>query len=286
MPIYNASRWLEETLESLLQQTFRDFELIVSDNASEDDSVRIVESIAARDQRIRLIRQPRNIGANRNYGAVLAAARGELFKWASSNDLCAPAFFERCVAGLDAAPDAVLAYPRTRIFTDDPESGQIYDRDFALLEADSSRRFRNLFYRIELNNAMNGVIRRAALLAALPMGNFRSADILLMAELALRGKYILVDEPMFLRRMSPEAATSKRGVVEADRHLVPAATRPLRWQHWLYQMRMLRIAMRASPSARDFLRCIKFVLGRTIAARGNLIADVTAAFRSNYKPIA
>jgi glycosyltransferase involved in cell wall biosynthesis len=277
MPVYNAEPWLADAIEALRQQTFRDFELIVSDNASSDGSPRILAELANTDARIRVLRQDRNIGANGNYRAVLAAARGDLFKWASANDLCAPRFLEVCVRSLDGDPGAVLSYPRTLLFDTSTADGALYEHDFELRSDDRARRFVDLLSTIRLNNAMNGVIRREALLRSLPMGNFRSADILLMAELALLGKFVFVDEPLFFRRMSPEAATSKRGIVEADQHLVPSATRPLLWQHWRYQLRLLRIVGRAAPYDASWWRIVRHAFRRISWARSQLAFDVNNA---------
>jgi hypothetical protein len=115
------------------------------------------------------------------------------------------------------------------------------------------------------------------------MGTFRSADILLMCELALLGKYALVDEPLFYRRMSPAAATSLRGIVEADAHLVPGSTRPLLWQHWQYQLRLLQIVVRSRPYDKSWWRIIHHALRRVSWARSDLAFDVHDALSRAVK---
>src|SRR5688572_28453549 len=97
MPVYNAQSWVAESIESILRQTFADFELIISDNASTDRTYEICAGFARSDPRVRLSRHVLNVGAIRNYRAVLASAHGEYFKWASSNDLFAPSFVAKCV---------------------------------------------------------------------------------------------------------------------------------------------------------------------------------------------
>ena len=129
MPAYNAARWIGAAIESILGQSFRDFELIISDNASTDDTLAICQRYASADARIRVVANPQNIGANRNYFAVLRAARGRYFKWASSNDLCAPTFIEKCIAALEREPSAVLAAPRTWLFQESPADATPYERD-------------------------------------------------------------------------------------------------------------------------------------------------------------
>lgn len=277
MPVYNAEPWLAESIGALQEQTFQDFELIISDNASSDRSLQIAERLASVDSRIRIVRQSRNIGANGNYLAVLDAARANLFKWASANDLCAPLFIQRCVEALDRHPDAILAYPRTLLIERAIEDGVPCEYDFDLVSNDRAQRFIDLFSTMRWNNAMNGVVRREQLLRALPMGNFRNADILLMAELALLGKYVLIDEPLFYRRMSSAAATSMRGRVEADRHLVPNVKRPLLWQSWRYQFQLLRIVGRATPYDASWLRIATHAIRRASWARGDLALDVNSA---------
>src|SRR5262245_51238969 len=87
MPVYNGSRYLEATIRSVLAQTFTDFELVISDNVSTDDTVAIIERLMREDGRIRLVRNDRNRGAFFNYRRVFNESRAKLFKWCSSNDL-------------------------------------------------------------------------------------------------------------------------------------------------------------------------------------------------------
>lgn len=277
MPAYNSSKWIGAAIESILDQSFGDFELIISDNASTDSTYAICERYARQDSRIRLLRNPVNIGANRNYLAVLAQARGSYFKWASSNDVCAPAFLQRCVEALEADRSAVLAYPLTTLFELDIADGEAYDRDFELLSDEASQRLTALLDSIRLNNAFNGVIRRAALQAAAPMGNFQRADIVLMAELALLGRFQLVRERLFFRRMSEDSATRLKTPKQVDQHLSPQAVRPLQWQNWLYHFALLRAALRQGPLTANSLTALGHVLRRMRWSRGGLINDVSEA---------
>ncbi len=87
MPVYNGERFVREALDSLLAQTFTDFELLISDNASTDGTEMICREYADRDPRIRFVRQVENIGALANFEFVMRQARGEYFMWAASDDL-------------------------------------------------------------------------------------------------------------------------------------------------------------------------------------------------------
>ena len=86
MPVYNGEHFIREALDSLLAQTFTDFELIISDNASTDDTEEICQNYASKDSRIRYIRQSKNLGASCNFEFVLDEAVGEYFMWAAHDD--------------------------------------------------------------------------------------------------------------------------------------------------------------------------------------------------------
>ena len=111
--VYNGAKYLDQAIQSVLAQTFTDFELIISDNASTDSTEDVCREYAARDPRVRYTRSARDLGPAENYNRCFRAARGEYFKWHAHDDVCLPTFLERCVATLDAAPGAVLCMPAT-----------------------------------------------------------------------------------------------------------------------------------------------------------------------------
>lgn len=101
LPVYNGEPFIRETLESLLMQTFTDFELIISDNASTDETETICRKYSEKDDRIRYVRQATNLGPYPNFEFVLHEAVGEYFMWAAADDLLKPTFIERLVSILD-----------------------------------------------------------------------------------------------------------------------------------------------------------------------------------------
>jgi len=104
MPVFNGEKYIKEALDSLLSQTFADFELIISDNASTDDTEAICREYAARDMRIRYIRQAQNLGAAANFKAVMDESVGEYFMWAACDDIRSPDFLEENLNFLRANP--------------------------------------------------------------------------------------------------------------------------------------------------------------------------------------
>lgn len=87
MPVYNEELFIRKALDSLLAQTYGDFEIIISDNASTDATAEICKEYLQRDRRIRYIRQSQNLGGYHNFLFAFKEARGEYFMWAAADDL-------------------------------------------------------------------------------------------------------------------------------------------------------------------------------------------------------
>jgi glycosyltransferase involved in cell wall biosynthesis len=259
MPVYNGEPWLPESLASLLQQTWCDFVLVISDNASTDATAQICREAASRDSRVRYLRNDHNIGAFRNYNRVFQEARTPFFKWAAANDLCAPTFLERCLAGFDTCPDAVLVAPRTVIFADDPAHGERFRGDPDVQDASPVRRFKRVLAEVGLANIFNGVIRSDALRTTGLNGTYLRSDKVLLAELALRGKLVCLPDYLFFRRMTSEASTSRktetglRDFFSMEDHDVLAAP------DWDFCRHCLGAVLRAPITVTERLRCAAYV---------------------------
>ena len=122
MPTYNHSNLITRAIESLLNQSFHDFELIISDNASSDDTQIICQAYASRDPRIRYIRKPINIGAAANFEFVLKSARGIFFMWAASDDWWDQKFLETLHCGFKNHPECAAMFCTCALMTPDIES--------------------------------------------------------------------------------------------------------------------------------------------------------------------
>lgn len=204
LPVFDGERYLERAAESLLAQTYQDFELIVVDNASSDGTEAIGRALAARDPRVRYVRNETNIGAAPNFNRAFELSRGEYFKWAAHDDLCAPELIERCVSALDTDPDVVLAYPRTRIIDADDEPKEDYPSIEGVQSDDPVERFRTLVGMGHKRFEIFGLIRREALRRAGPMGSYASGDCVLVVRLALQGRFTELPEFLLLAREHPE----------------------------------------------------------------------------------
>lgn len=110
MPVFNGGKYLEEALLSLQRQTLSDFELIISDNASTDNTQDICRFYVTRDSRIRYIRHSENIGPLANFQHVLSEASGKYFMWAAHDDRWHPDFIKRLTLTLDSNPESALSF--------------------------------------------------------------------------------------------------------------------------------------------------------------------------------
>jgi len=205
LPVYNGENYLAQSLDALLGQTYDDFELVISDNTSTDATASICARYQALDQRIRYIRQPRNIGCAPNHNFLVGQARGEFFKWAAHDDLYASDLLERCVEALDKDPHIVLAHSFTAIIDG---SGSVTEAiKYAVNSASLSapERFRSLLVDPGGDDT-GGVIRTDVLRRSALLGSHYRSDRTLVSELALYGPFYQVPDWLYFRRDHSERA--------------------------------------------------------------------------------
>jgi glycosyltransferase involved in cell wall biosynthesis len=203
VPVYNGQKYIRFTLDSLLAQTFADLEVVVTDNCSTDSTPQIVQEYAARDPRVRYVKNPTNLGPALNYNVSVELARGEYFKWNPADDVCAPQFVEKCVRVLDADPSVVLAYPRTSIID---TQGQIVGQDSCELNLDAPKAATRLWRLIAVNHKIHGahelygLMRTAELRKTPGMRPHVRGDSVLLARLVLLGRFRRIEDYLFLNR--------------------------------------------------------------------------------------
>ncbi len=200
MPVYNGARFLDRSISSVLEQDFADFELIISDNGSEDATPEICRRYAARDARIHYHRAEMNRGAVWNFNRVLELATGEYFKWAAHDDWYARDFLLRCIQVLDDDPAAVLCCSPMVVLDDDDKVLRVH-RDIldGAASPRSARRFHAMLWSVkDPTNLAFGVFRTAPL-KAVGYRNIAEPDRTLLGELVLRGGFRQLDEPLYFR---------------------------------------------------------------------------------------
>lgn len=206
LPVFNGAKYLAEALDSLLAQTFGDFEILISDNGSTDATRAVAERYATTDPRVRYFRYHVNRGAAWNFNNVVNLADAELFKWAAHDDVHAPTFLERCIDVLDAEPDVLLCCTSsTSIDAAGQPVGDLRIEHCDLREKSPAARFARTLGLYPMH-VLFGVIRREELARTRLWGTAAASDRVLVSEIALHGQIREIVEPLFIRRWHPEVS--------------------------------------------------------------------------------
>jgi glycosyltransferase involved in cell wall biosynthesis len=256
LPVYNGDRFLEQTLDLLLGQSLREFELAIMDNGSTDRTQEICRAYAGRDERIRYYRSVQNRGATWNFNRAFTLTDSEYFKWSAHDDLCEPSFLERCVSALDAKPGAVLAYPKTRLIDEAGDVLRDHEDGLALSQQTAHERLGRLVAALGYANPVYGLIRSSALRRTRLLGDYPSADYVLLAELALLGEFAELPERLFLRRIHPQMSRAQNpDPASAARWFRPHTHVRFRAESSRLYLEHLAAIFRAPLSAAERLRC-------------------------------
>lgn len=249
LPVFNGEKYLAQTLEAIQTQTYEDFELIVSDNASTDRTQEIVQSFAGSDNRICYHRNDKNLGAAPNFNLVFELASGQYFKWIAHDDIIAPDFLSRCVNVLDENPGVVLCYSKVILIDASGNTISDYDPEPNATLQRPHERFRDLIF---IDSQWAGVLTFGLLRAdtvwqTARIGSYPSSDEVFVAEVALHGALFEIPERLFLMRIHPQQSTRGAFTVERDRTLWFDTS--LRDRTFLPKWEYLRACIRAINNA-------------------------------------
>ena len=206
LPVYNGERFLPSAVESVLGQTFRDFTLVITDNASTDGTQHICEEFARKDSRIKYHRNQTNIGGPANFNLAYTLATEEYFKWMAHDDVIAPRFLEKCVSALEEDKSAVLAHSRTRLIDEKGEALGDYVEQLESGSAHPHTRFHSLIAVKHSCFQIFGVMRSDVVRRTKLLTPYASSDRWFLAHLSLLGRFSEVPEYLYSRRSHPGAS--------------------------------------------------------------------------------
>ena len=287
LPVRNGENFLVEALDSLLAQSFEDFELVISDNASTDATEEICRTYADRDKRIQYSRTTENIGGAPNHNRVFELSRGEYFKWASHDDVCHPEFLLKCVDVLDRDPSVVVCYPRTMFIDEEGRPLETREPRPHLASGRSSLRFKDVVH-VSRHHPIFGLMRSEVLRETPLLGRFAHSDMALLAELSLNGPFHEVEEVLFSIREHQLRSVRAFDIRKPHRFAVwfdPANEGKLIFPMWKLFGRYLSVIARApvpwSERVRCYLTMIRWPMGRW---RG-LVRDLLFAGRWMFRSV-
>jgi glycosyltransferase involved in cell wall biosynthesis len=247
LPVYNGEKYIAEAIRCVVNQTYTDLELIISDNASSDRTLEICQAFTASDSRIRLFANATNVGAAKNFNRLVQLSRGEYFKWTAHDDLFAGDFIRQCVKVLDANPGIVLC--QSSVETLDEHGYPCETQEVKLRYLDSPnpvRRFGELIRTDYFCTQVFGLIRSSTLKRTSLIGSYIGSDRVLLVQLGLLGPFHRLDECLFFNRDHPQ-----RSIRAIPYHLRsgwfdPKAPRRMPLPHWQLLHEYLR-SLRRSP---------------------------------------
>jgi glycosyltransferase involved in cell wall biosynthesis len=252
VPLHNNAAFFSSALESWLGQTYREFVVLLVDDASDDGTADLATALASRDPRVAYVRHERRVGMCANWRSCVSLAlerypEAPYFAWGSDHDLWHCDWLERMVEALDADPHAVLAYPLA-VFIDDRDrviTGPWPPLDTAGVE-DVRGRLRETFLGMKAGNMVYGLYRLDVLGRIGGLRDVVGPDQLLMYELALNGTFRQVPEVLWMRRARP-LGPGRRPMLRRQRHSLFVrpplhAYLPHQWTHvfafwWVYGVR-------------------------------------------------
>lgn len=227
IPTYNRAHFLAKAIDSILGQTYANLELIISDNASTDETEAICREFGARDSRIRYIRQQNNIGPARNFCEILRLARGEYFGWLADDDWCDRRFLEALASELQARPDVILCACGVKVI--DAHGNCVAKDSLERIHPNMAwEKARVAFFEYPISSvvhAVYGLYRTSIVrMVGAPRGVTRkniltSSEVPFLAKLATMGRIIAIPELLRYYRIHENSAyqSERRKMSNVDR---------------------------------------------------------------------
>lgn len=279
LPVYNGENYLRQALDSLVGQSFEDFELVICDNGSTDATEAICRDYASRDRRIRYHRNDVNIGAAGNFNRVFQLTGGALFKWAAHDDVCAPTYLARCVEAMRERPEVSLVQSQVALIDEDGQEAGRWQCTPGSDDPQAHRRLKAIFSDTMCFEVF-GLMRRSAMGPMPVMGHFPHGDGVLLARLALAGPFYEVDEPLFCsRRHTEQSGSACKNSQEWAVWFDPACEGRLVLPYWKIYREYLRAIRQARLPLRQRALCLAHWAREMFSDRGRLRSEAVAAGR-------
>ena len=212
LPVRNGAPTIAQAIESVLAQTFENWELVISDNISTDGTSEICASYAARDRRIRHIPSGRDLSIHENFRAAFHHSHGTYFRWYGDDDWLQPQYAERAVAALEASAGSVLC-TTVQQYHRDGHPLPVNDPIPLLGGVDSpdpETRVRALLHLVQRGGSLGidpvyALVRRDVAARTGLQNSIRDGDFVYSCEMALLGPFVHVPEVLAHRRLLSES---------------------------------------------------------------------------------
>lgn len=197
VPVFNGETSILNALNSILDQSYKNLEIIVSDNCSTDKTAIILEDFARDNPKVTIIRQEENIGLTNNFNFLVARANGKYFMWAAHDDTRDSTFIAKCILKLEESDNYGLCAPRAKVKSDNNEHYSWQSRlPKDLGSTNVMKRFKSAVREFPAV-AMYGVYRTSSMKATNLLPNMIGSDLLFVQELALSSSFVEIEEYLF-----------------------------------------------------------------------------------------
>ena len=284
IPVYNGETWLAETVESILRQSFTDFRVMISDNASTDRTAAIAARFAESDSRIRYHRNETNVGVFRNFDLTLEMCGSRYFKWCAVGDRIDPSFLEQAVCALDSQPEVSLVYSRTRLIGSLAHVPDIQEVDLALDSDDVVSRYKEYLTRARLNSPFHGLIRTEALLKTGLNKPFWGSDECLVAALLLQGKFVRLADELLFRRVERSTSTVAKSREELEEFYSVELNEMHSFASWKFEKQLLVDILRTRLNYRHKASILAYLMRRLFWKREILIKELMSFCLPRKRP--
>jgi glycosyltransferase involved in cell wall biosynthesis len=201
LPVYNGENYLRHAIDSVLAQSYTDFELLILDNASADATEQICNSYASRDSRITFVRHKENLGASMNHILGFQMARAKYVKHIAHDDTWEPTLLEKSVRVLDEHPEVVLVYSKTRLIDESSDPIEDFDPKLDFSSRSAPERMKSAVWGRHRAYPIFGLARHSAMTKTKYLQPFVDSDRVWLARLALQGPFHEIPEYLFNSRM-------------------------------------------------------------------------------------
>jgi glycosyltransferase involved in cell wall biosynthesis len=268
LAVRNGVDEIGRCIESIVSQDFKDLELVISDNASDDATIELVEEYAHADRRIRLSVNEVNIGIHENMDRVLELSRGEYFRWISADDWLEPGSLSACVRALRTSNEAIGVTTYFTIQTPDGSTRfEEYHGEFPT-SRDPVRRFERMLWFFHAGDAkydpIYSMYRREVLMRSQRHLASEQADWLLSAELALMGPIVHVGRRLATRTRSYAPVLDRAAF---RRRLDPVRGEDLKSSTQRLHRDLLALVMAADLTKEQVRRCKRALRRFSMAER-------------------
>ena len=275
IPAYNSEKYIAQSIESLLAQTYSNFAMVICDNASTDSTADICQHYAKIDSRVHYYRNPVNIGMTGNFNRVFEMTDTKYIKWSTADDYWAPEMLADAVSIMEGDDSIVVCYPRAIIVDADGVEQAHFDDNLHLMQSDPAERFLAYLSNVRLVNHHLGLLRTDAVRRTRLFGKHIAADTGFLAELSLYGKFYNIPKYQFYRRFHVDSSSWNRGDEEHEaRRFYAANVRKTPYNAWCFHWAYLGAVLRAPIGFGSKCRLMRHLVHQMYWDRAALCSDL------------